>query len=124
MPLSNIVRATALASLTLLLWTAPSRADDHYGAIAYSTDTGKYGYSYDYGSRGDAEQRALNECGESGCSVVLWFRNACGALATADDHSYGTAWATSRGEAENTAMSYCNKYSSRCSIARWVCTSR
>ncbi len=124
MSLLNIVRAAGLAAFVLLAWTAPSMAEDHYGAIAYSTDSGRYGYSYDYDSRAAAEERAVSECNDSSCTAVLWFRNACGALATGDGHAYGTGWASDRSEAENTAMSYCNKNGTNCSITRWVCTTR
>jgi len=101
---------------------APAAADN-YGAIAYSQDSGAEGYANDYDSRGGAEARALRECG-GGCEVVLWFKNACGALATGEDNGYGTGWATSRREAENIAMSNCNDIANECSVVRWVCTSR
>src|ERR1700721_2328378 len=83
----------------LAMQAAPATARDYYGAIAYSNSTGALGWSYDYGSRGEAEDAALSEC-HGGCSAVLWFRNAYGAIATASDHSYGAGWATSRGRAE------------------------
>jgi len=124
MSLRKIGTAAGLAILTLLVWVAPSMAEDHYGALAYSTSSGRYGYSYDYGSRESAEERAISECNDNTCSAVLWFKNACAALATGDGHAYGTGWASERAEAENTAMSYCNKYGSNCSITRWVCTTR
>jgi hypothetical protein len=116
--------ASALAGLLLLMvWSAQAAADDRYAAIAFSQDSGADGYGNDYGSRSDAEGRALGECG-NGCQVVLWFRNACGALAVGEDNGYGTGWASSRRAAENTAMSNCNSNAAGCSIKRWVCTTR
>jgi serine/threonine-protein kinase len=119
--------ATVAGLLALLAWSplaaADNVADDNYAAIAYSQDSGAYGYSNNYDSRDGAEASAMRECGRD-CSVVLWFRNACGALATGEDNGYGTGWAMSRGEAEDVAMSNCNDVASECSVVRWVCTSR
>ena len=117
--------STALGAVSLLAplcWSAQAAADN-YGAIAFSQDTGAIGFSHDYGTRAGAEERALNECG-SDCEVVLWFRNACAALATGDDNGYGTGWASSRREAEQIARSNCNDNAKNCTINRWVCTSR
>ena len=59
-----------------------------------------------------------------GCKVVLWFRNACGALATGTNYGYGFAWAANRSEAEQVALKYCQKYTDSCKIAVWTCTTR
>ena len=115
--------AWALVGILALVSCSTQAAADNYAAIAFSQDTGAEGYSNDYDSRGGAEQRAQQECG-AGCEVVLWFRNACGALAVGSDNGYGTGWAASRGEAENIAMSNCNQNSTNCSVTRWVCTTR
>ncbi|MFP4538135.1 MAG: DUF4189 domain-containing protein, partial [Dichotomicrobium sp.] len=42
--------------------SGPSASAASYGAIAYSPNSGVWGYSYDYGSRGAAERRAMREC--------------------------------------------------------------
>jgi hypothetical protein len=112
-----------VALLSLASWSTAAAAADYYGAIAFSQDTGSVGYSNDYGTRAGAEERARAECG-SDCEVVLWFRNACGALATGDDNGYGTGWAASRREAEQVALSNCNANAENCSVNRWVCTTR
>jgi Domain of unknown function (DUF4189) len=119
------LHAAGLVFFWLVLLAAPreAAADDHYGAIAFSQSSGNWGYSFDFASRGGAERDALNRCGD-GCQIVLWFRNACGALASGDDNSYGTGWASSRGEAERIAMSGCRENSSKCSVTAWVCTTR
>ncbi len=113
----GVVAATALAA------SATQAAADNFGAIAYSTGSGAIGYSYDYGSRDEAEEHALQECGP-GCQVVVWFKNACGAVAAGSDRGYGTGWADSRGEAEETAMRYCQQNSQGCRPVGWTCTSR
>jgi hypothetical protein len=107
----------------LAMQAAPASARDYYGAIAFSVENGALGWAYDYGSRSEAENEATSKCGDS-CSAVLWFRNACGAIATSSDHSYGTGWATERGEAEAIAMRGCRQHANDCSVSRWVCTTR
>jgi len=110
--------------LVLALWTTLAMADDNFGALAFSTSNGSYGYAGDYGSRASAEEAALSQCDDRTCTVVLWFKNACGALAAGDGHGYSTGWASSRGEAESTAMSNCNSNASHCAVLRWQCTTR
>lgn len=117
-----LVMAGALIC-ALAIQAAPASARDYYGAIAFSVESGALGWAYDYDSRGAAENEATSQCG-GGCSAVLWFRNACGAIATSSDHSYGTGWATNRGEAESIAMRGCRQHASDCSVERWVCTTR
>jgi hypothetical protein len=107
----------------IMLSASPAAADDHYAAIAFSSSSGALGWSNDYSSRDDAEEEALRECGP-GCTVVIWFKNACGAIATSPDHGYGSGWADSRGEAEATAMRVCRENTSNCSVQRWTCTTR
>ena len=115
--------AMALAWVLGFALSSTGAAADYYGAIAFSQGSGAVGYSYDYQTRAAAEERALDECGE-GCEVAVWFRNACGALATGDDAGYGSAWAVSRREAEQIALDQCNRHAENCSIRRWVCTAR
>ena len=105
-------------------------AREHYGAIAYSPSTRAHGWSYDYGSRGEAERRARDQCNRhlddrqaEDCVVPVWFRNACGALAVGDD-GYGSGWGVSRKAAETFAIQSCGRYSGGCSIIRWVCTTK
>jgi Domain of unknown function (DUF4189) len=114
---------TLAGALALAFWSTPAAAADHYGAIAFSEDSGADGYSTDYSTQGGAEERALQECG-GGCKVVLWFKNACGALAVGRDNGYGTGYAPSSGEAQTIAMTECSKNSTNCSIKRWECTTR
>jgi hypothetical protein len=58
---------------------------NYYGAMAFSNSFGAWGTAYNYWSRA--------------CSVVAWFQNACGALATAPDNACGTGWAGDLGVA-------------------------
>lgn len=100
-------------------------AAEQYGAIAYSRSTKAHGWAYDYPSRSAAENQALSKCRSQAndCTVPLWFRNACGALAIGSS-GYGTAWATERGTAERQALVLCRRHSQDCAVKRWVCTTR
>ena len=86
-------------------------AEDIYGSLA-SGDRG--GASFGYGdSRASARSRAVTRCGNlaegTNCREVLWFRNACGALArSADDRQDGVAWGTSRNDAHTKAIAACH----------------
>lgn len=100
---------------------------DSYGAIAYSPSTDAYGYSYGHVSRAQAEDDAMSECrhagGDSDCEITIWFRNACGSLATDGKGSYGTDWAETKADAEAKAMAYCHQYArDPCAIRQSVCS--
>lgn len=95
-------------------------AADNFGAIATS-DSGAYGYAYDYPTREQAESAALQECGDQGCRVQVWFKNACGAVAK-DGENLGWGWASSREQAEANAMSECG--TGACKVVSWACNTR
>jgi Domain of unknown function (DUF4189) len=97
--------------------------EKYFGAIAYSQRSGAVGYSYDYRSGNDAARSALNHCGPN-CRIVVWFSNACGALAVGSGHGYGASWADTQGDAENRAMRICSANTTDCGIVQWACTSR
>lgn len=126
--MSSVIR-TALALIILgAFGMTPSLAQEKCGAIAVSQSTGRLGWSYDFNSRGEAEQAALRECAKSAsdCQVPLWFCNACGAIATTSDLGFGTGWARDRAQAERNAINVCRQYNpgKNCSVQRWVCTTR
>lgn len=96
-------------------------AADNFGAIATS-DSGAYGYAYNYRTREQAQRAALQECGEQGCRVQVWFKNACGAVAQDNNRRTAWGWATTREQAEAQAISACG--TGTCRIRVWACTSR
>ena len=113
--------------VALLMMTSLASAQDNYGAIYFSQMTGAHGYSYDYATQGQAEQRALNEClgaGGTDCVRATWFRNACGALAVGDGNAWGAMWGNNRDGAEFNALKTCDNNGRNCQIERWVCTTR
>jgi len=98
-----------------------------YGALAIDENQGdQYGFAYNYASSGEAQNRALSECG-SGCSIVKTFSSGCAAYAA--DQAYGSTvygWGTGSGsgQAQSTAMQYCQSNGgSQCVVRAWGCNS-
>lgn len=122
----SILKKTTLASAVVLLTAGAAVSADNFGAIAFSQATGGYGYSYDHATRREAESRAMSECSSRnrGCKVAIWFKNACGAVATGSNNAWGSAWAGSREGAERAALGYCRQHTSNCQVLAWTCTSR
>jgi uncharacterized protein DUF4189 len=89
-----------------------------WGAVAYSSATGAYGFAVDQPSKRSAESEAFRQCGAD-CDVIKTFRNACGAIAETDRHY---AWETgaSREIAEMKARKKCG--GSECRVSVWACT--
>lgn len=77
----------------IALFIQPALAD-RYAAIAYSPQTGAYGYSYNAGSRSSAERSALNRCRARDARVVVWVKNGWAALARNRYGAWGTAWSS------------------------------
>ena len=94
-------------------------------AIAYSEETGAYGYSWGYANLNDAKNRALEECESRSnvedCTVATWFKNACGALADTSEGDWGGDWGEDLVAAEHNAMNSCSEYSDDCRIRISVC---
>jgi hypothetical protein len=88
-----------------------------WGAIAYSTKTGAYGYAVDYATKRAAETEAFRICGTN-CDLVRSFRNACAAVATREKRVASDTGA-SREIAQAKALRKCGD---RCTIAVWACT--
>ena len=120
-------------SLFLILLLVPAsiyflnaQGVDTFGALAYCTTNGSYGFSYNFPSRSEAEARARQEClnysGGANCIVLVWFQNGCGALATGPN-GYGSGWGSNQGIAENYAIQSCSQHSANCQVAVTVCSS-
>ena len=86
---------------------APHRRS--YGAIAYSANSGAWGYSEEYGSRGQAESRAKKECRVKDCEIAAWSYDSCGAVAAGDNGSWGGAQGSDVRRAQNRAQARCAK---------------
>jgi len=62
-------------------------SSDSFAAIAYSPDTGKYGYAYDRRSRSAAEDGAMRDCGADDARIACWINKGFCALALGNDKS-------------------------------------
>lgn len=99
-----------------------ARGQHLYGAFAVSTATGDVGWAINSSTQSGAESLARSKCGASSCAGVLWFRNACGALAQSqNDSSWGWAWSTTRQEAITKAFGYVTGGNPKVIVAK--CTS-
>lgn len=111
--------------IIFLLFGGLSAQAQNFGAIAYSPGSGGHGYSYDYPSKAAAQNRAMAECRKRarGCRVAIWFKNACGAVASGPS-GWGSGWANTRNGAELQAIKSCNQHSAGCRIRVYACTTR
>ena len=121
-----MLRVSQLAALAVLaVVPLVVAAQELFGAIAYSDKAQKYGWANNYPRRDDATKAALEFCLKNGpdCRVVLWFRNACGALVTGPD-GHGAAWAENRKVAVSRATQLCAERSQACKLTRSFCTGK
>ena len=88
-----------------------------WGAIAYSTKTGAYGYAVDRATKRDAETEAFRICGTN-CDLLRTVRNGCGAIA-AREKRVSSDTGASREIAQAKALRKCGD---QCKIAVWACT--
>ncbi len=89
-------------------------SSDSFAAVAYSPETGSFGYSYNHGSRWSAEQAALESCEASDARIVCWVNRGFCALALGDDKAcWGTGWSygddATNTEAIDRALAECRK---------------
>jgi hypothetical protein len=89
-----------------------------WGAVAYNSKSGVFGYAVDRKTKREAETEAFRLCGD--CDVIKTFRDSCGAVA---HRPKKFAWETgaSREIAERKALTRCG--GDPCTIAVWACTS-
>jgi len=95
------------------------------GALAIDSNQGEqYGFAFQYPDVGEAQTRALNECG-AGCQVVLQFADECAAYAADQANGssvYGWATAPSAVGAQSGAISECAaRGGNSCIVRTWGC---
>lgn len=98
------------------------------GALAIdSNQGGQYGFSYNQPSMDAAVRVAVNECG-GGCSVVETFSEGCAAYAADQVRGssvYGWGNAANVGQAQNTALQYCQgNGGAQCIVRVWGCNAQ
>jgi hypothetical protein len=95
-----------------------------YGSIAYGTESGAVGWSYDFNDAPSAENEALKNCRAEGddCQIVVDFWNSCAAVAAGGDIvRYGLG--DNRGQAEDGALADCARDGgTQCEVKGWGCT--
>ncbi|UOE99968.1 DUF4189 domain-containing protein [Bdellovibrio reynosensis] len=104
--------------LSLMIMFSSSMAFAGWGAIAYDTVTGRYGYSYGWSTRAQAESTALSYCAATYCQLrVVGYNNY---IALAVSKTYRTVWgvgySTNRYEALYWSMYYCNSGTTSCRV--------
>jgi len=114
-----------LLVLALIPAAAFAQPREYFGAIAYSPRSGAHGWSNDHPSRPNAEKEALANCRKfaKDCKVLVWFKNACGALSLGPKGA-GWAWAHKQEDADLAAMRACSKHSKACTVTQRLCTKR
>jgi hypothetical protein len=122
----GLMRSCALAAigLSIIGMTSVSAAKAD-GALAIGK-CDRWGYSYGYSNREEAEDRALSECssdGDTSCQVVVRFSGNCAAFAVSGEcGARGWSYAPSREQAERLALRECERYGGdECEIKAWVC---
>jgi hypothetical protein len=118
-------KALTLALVLLVLLIVALDADaarggkrQLWGAIAYDSKTGTYGYAVDRKTKRDAESDAFANCAPH-CDLIKTFRDACGAVAAGGKRVAYESGA-SREIAETKALKKCGE---ACAIKVWACTS-
>jgi len=120
----------SLTSLVVLGTVALPRAQagpggNRFAAIAYSEQTGRYGYVYGRACLADAQAGAIANCGAPDAHVVIWVQNGWVALARSPNGAaYGCGWSTcSLADAEATALRGCALHGCPGIIAAWASSS-
>jgi len=121
--MTSLKLTMATVALTAAVSTGIASAAE-YGALAYSRHTGSYGSSHNYSTRADAEDEALSGCSSyaDDCQVIVYFHNACAALAVGSHRGFGYGWSDRRDEAQDTALSNCEENDGGCRIVNWTCS--
>jgi hypothetical protein len=120
MKLRSITSSVILVASLL----APAAAFAGYeGAIAFSQDTGAYGWAKNFDNKRGASRSALRNCDADDCKVVYTFTNSCAALAVGNGGGYGVDWDVRQGRAERKAIRACKDYGNRnCRVEVSVCS--
>jgi hypothetical protein len=97
-----------LACLSLLLSTVPALAG--FGAVAWDKETGKAGWIWNQPTAQKATEKALSECGATGCRIVIKPTSECAAVATTSDGKIiGAAVRKTQDAARLKALADCQK---------------
>jgi hypothetical protein len=115
-----------LAATLAPLCAERAAAEDQYGVIAY--DKRKLIIINECRTQEGCEAQALESCRKDApdpdaCKVLIWFRNNCGAFASASNDSYGAGWAPTVEEAGQIALQKCSEYGGQdCALRAHACS--
>ena len=114
---TSLVGILAVSALTSLPGAAAGQ-ETIYGAFAFSQNRLVHTFSGPRTSQVEAEGAALESCRlqANDCVLTNHFFNACGALATAPDGSWGASWGETDPVAREKAMGFCARHSTECFI--------
>jgi serine/threonine-protein kinase len=104
------IRGVLVGAAMLLSGSAEAET---YAAIAFSQTNGYFRYANRFDTQDGAEERALQECGES-CEIVIWARDACAVLFVGAGNGYGVGWSADEGDAVRTAADECDARTTDC----------
>ena len=100
-------------------------APGNYGAIAFSDQSGRFGWAADRATQPDAERAAVAHCGAADCRAIVWTRDSCAAIARGADrlvyYSHGT---TDKDAAFARAVGECSQRTTGCEGLAFTCTTR
>jgi len=117
-------RSSALAIAAACLLIAMIGAAAAAGAFAVGA-CGAYGYGYDFRKVTDARAAAMSKCTGGNCKIVGVIRRGCAAMAVDAKNpcgSYGWAFNSHLGKAENASMRRCYEFGGRdCVVRAWAC---
>ena len=113
--------AFALAcGLGLSVGAAPAMAEKLFGAIAFSSSTGQYGWARNVADEASATEQAVSGCGIDDCELVVMFPN-CAALSVGDGYGMGFSTAKLVAKSEETALARCDEFTTNCIISTSLC---
>lgn len=120
-----MLRVSQLGVLVLALCAPPALAQERFGAIAYSPQSGAHGWARDHRTRAAAEKAALSACRKHAkdCRSAVWFKNGCGAIAVKPERYYW-GWGTTQDLADRAALKACAKQGKGkdCKVTVQACT--
>ncbi len=97
-----------------------------YGAIAYSTTTGIFGWAVRAPTLYDAQVVAANYCAQGAvdCQNLMWFANTCASISISrtDKTAVGWAWNPSPAIAQARSQAECRRYAHDCVNEGAVCS--
>ena len=114
---------TLMIICALSLSAVPAMAEKVFGAIAFSSSTGKFGWVKNTATKADAQSEAVAQCGVDDCDTVVVFPN-CAALSVGDGFGMGFSADKSASRAEDTALAQCDGFTTSCIISASFCNDK